>query len=451
MSIVLYFILAISLLVVIHEFGHFWVARRCGIKVIRFSVGFGKPLFSFTDKHGTEFSLAPIPLGGYVKMLDEREAPVAEHEKHLAFNQKPAWQRIAVAVAGPVANFIFAIVAYWCLFIAGTQGLKPVVGSVVPESLAAQYGVQADEQILSIDGKETDSMQKVMWQLIRHLGSTDQIKLELQNIETKNIRQLDIPVVEWLADAEAPNPFAELGLKTRQLKFDIYLGEIVEGGRGEQAGLKSGDHIIAVDGQKVAGWQDWVAYIQAHAEQPVVFTLMREDQQMQIEVVPEAKEKKDGSIKGYVGVGPDISKIPPIPKDWLINSQLDPLWAVPKAIEKTWQVTEFTLVSLWKMIKGELSVKNLSGPIQIAKVADDSARSGLLAFISFLALLSVSLGVLNLLPIPVLDGGHIVFYTIELIRGRPLADNTQLLAVKIGMALLLSVMMIAFYNDLSRL
>lgn len=451
MSTVLYFLLAISLLVVIHEFGHFWVARRCGIKVIRFSVGFGTPLFSFKDKHGTEFSVAPIPLGGYVKMLDEREGPVPEHEKHMAFTQKTPWQRIAVASAGPIANFIFAIIAYWAIFVVGTQGLKPVIGEVEVNSLAAQHGLMVGDEILTVDGEETESMTKVMWQLIGYLGTTDKIEMTVQNIDSGMARQIQIPVESWLSEEEAPDPFEALGLKTRQLEFDVYVGQLIEDGRGARAGLKSGDRLVAVDGVEIQGWRQWVAYIQARPETPIVFTIHRDGNPLEITVTPAKKEQKDGSFTGYVGIGPDVSKIPPVPKDWIAETQLSPLAAIPRAFIRTWDTIEFTIVSLWKMIKGELSVKNLSGPIQIAKVADNSASAGIFAFVTFLALLSVSLGVLNLLPVPMLDGGHILFYTIELVRGKALSEQVQLAGLKIGMALLFSVMAIAFYNDIARL
>lgn len=458
MSTLLSFILAISILVVIHEFGHFWVARRCGVKVLRFSVGFGKPFWSYTDKLGTQFSIAPIPLGGYVKMLDEREGEVKPEELAQAFNQKNVWQRIAIAIAGPIANFIFAIFAYWSIYMLGTSGLVPVIGEVENNSPAYEQGILAGDKILSIGDTSVDSFQEVSWQLISYIGETTQIPLIL---ESKNEvqRQVSIPIENWLTEQETPDPMKGLGISPRLLPITAIIGEIIEGQAADKSGLKQGDKIISIivngNTEVINDWREWVALVRQHPEQPMDLFVERLEtgvvNQITLQLIPELKMTEAGKKIGYVGAGLDPIAVPEVPNAWITKTQLGPIDSLVQAVIKTQQLINFTLESLWKMILGDLSVKNLSGPITIAKVADSSVSSGLIAFIGFLALLSVSLGVLNLLPIPMLDGGHILFYGIEAIRGKPLPERIQLIALQLGMAMLMSLMVIAFYNDISRL
>ncbi len=454
MSTLLSFILAISILVVIHEFGHFWVARRCGVKVLRFSVGFGKPLWSYTDKLGTEFSVAPIPLGGYVKMLDQREGEVKPEELHLAFNQKTVWQRIAIASAGPIANFIFAILAYWSLFMMGISGLVPVLGQVETETPAYEQGLQSGDRIVDIAGVAVDSYQEVSWQLISYIGETGQLPLTVEDSNQVR-RSIIFPINRWLSDQETPDPMKALGFKPRQLPIDAVIGQVVEGEAAAKAGLIAGDKVLTIlSGETfidIADWREWVAVVRENPESILDLMVERDGNEVAIRLIPATKEIENEKSIGYVGAGLEPSVIPEIPSDWIAETKLGPVDSLIQATIKTKQLIVFTLESLWKMILGDLSVKNLSGPITIAKVADSSVSNGLQAFIGFLALLSVSLGVLNLLPIPVLDGGHILFYGIEAIRGRALSERTQIMAVQIGMTLLMSLMVIAFYNDISRL
>jgi regulator of sigma E protease len=459
MSTLLSFILAISILVVIHEFGHFWVARRCGVKVLRFSVGFGKPLWSYTDKLGTEFSIAPIPLGGYVKMLDQREAEVKPEELHQAFNQKTVWQRIAIASAGPIANFIFAILAYWSLYMMGISGLVPVIGAVDQDSPAYEQGLQAGDRILAVGDTDVDSLQEVSWQLISYIGETTQIPLTIED-RNQIRRQVIFPIEKWLTDQETPDPLKGLGLKPRLLPIEAIIGQVVNGGAAQKSGLMTGDKVIALyvgdSNHEINDWRDWVELVRENPNRTMDLFIERltsdgELEQIELQLTPGVKNVENGKTIGYVGAGIDPAAIPEIPKDWIAETQLGPIDALVQASIKTQQLVVFTLESLWKMILGDLSVKNLSGPITIAKVADSSVSHGLQAFIGFLALLSVSLGVLNLLPIPVLDGGHILFYGIEAIRGKALSERTQMMAIQVGMTLLLGLMVIAFYNDISRL
>lgn len=458
MSTVLSFILAISILVVIHEFGHFWVARRCGVKVLRFSVGFGKPLWSYKDKLGTEYSIAPIPLGGYVKMLDEREGEVKPEELDQAFNRKSVWQRIAIASAGPIANFIFAIAAYFSLYVMGFSGIVPVIGSVEEGSPAYEQGVQVGDRIIQIGDEPVDSFQEVSWQLISYIGETTSVPLVLED-KNQIVKKVSIPVESWLTNQEKPDPMRDLGIQPRQLPIEAIVGKIVEGGAAEKSGLKTGDRVIAVflDNtiHEVSDWHDWVSIIRENPNVAMTLSIERKgdlgSEQIDLLMTPASKVTDDKKTIGYVGAGIDPSAIPEYPKDWVAETKLGPVDALVQSSVKTQQLIAFTLESLWKMILGEVSVKNLSGPITIAKVADSSVSHGLQAFIGFLALLSVSLGVLNLLPIPVLDGGHILFYGVEAIRGKPLSEKTQMMAIQVGMTLLLGLMIIAFYNDISRL
>jgi len=443
----LYFIIAISVLVVIHEYGHFWVARRFGVKVLRFSVGFGNPLFSWKDKHDTEYAIAPIPLGGYVKMLDEREGPVPEHLLDQAFTQKPAWQRIAIAAAGPLANFIFAIAAYWLLFVAGTTGVVPVVGDVKNDSPAAVAGFTAGDEIVAVDGEATASWQEVNWQLFNFIGEDARFPVVLQS-ESGSQRQVFVEVTAWLSDSDEPDPMAGLGIEPRRMRIAAQLGELSADGRAKAAGLQPGDIILRVNENDIADWYEWVEQVRAAPEQPLQLGVQRGEQELVLTLVPAEKTTDSGEVIGFVGAG---VQVPEIPSSWLRTSQAGVLHGLQLGIEKTASLIGFTLDSLWKMIQGDVSVKNLSGPITIAKVAGASASGGLESFVGFLALLSVSLGVLNLLPVPMLDGGHILFYSAEMLTGKPLPEKVQIAAIKVGMLLLLSLMMVAFYNDISRL
>ena len=444
---ILYFLLAISILVIVHEYGHFWVARRCGVQVKRFSVGFGKPLWSFTDKHGTEFSIAPIPLGGYVSMLDEREAAVPDSLKSSAFNNKTPWQRIAIASAGPLANFLFAILAYWFIFVSGVTGLVPVLGSLDVDSPAAIAGLQSGDQIVAVGGKETRTWEDVNWQLIRFVGETTSISLTVKDPQGQQNERV-IPVNDWLSESDIPNPLADLGFRVRQPEIPAVLGLLSENGAAMQAGLRVGDKIIAINEQPIADWFALVAIIQAHPEQSLSLEVMRESNVVHLILTPSAQRDELGEIRGFMGAA-----VQPVtyPEEWLSQRAVDPFSAVVLGVQKTWQTTEFTLVSLWKMLVGQLSVKHLSGPVSIAQVAGASASGGLESFVGFLALLSVSLGVLNLLPVPILDGGHIMFCVAEIIKGKPVSERVQNIALRLGMALLAGLMIVAFYNDISRL
>ncbi|MCP5160098.1 MAG: sigma E protease regulator RseP [Hahellaceae bacterium] len=441
-------VVTLGILVTIHEFGHFWVARRCGVRVLRFSVGFGKPLFVRKDRYGTEFAVAAIPLGGYVKMLDEREGPVATAELPYAFNRKPVGQRIAIVAAGPLANFLFAILAYWLMFILGFSALVPRVGEIRQDSPAAVAGIQAPGEIVAIDSTPVATWQEVGLQLLSRLGDSGEISLSIRSLQSDVPDTFRLPIHEWLSEQEAPDPIVALGLMPYRPPVPAIIGDLAEGEAAITAGLQRGDRIIQVGDHDISDWHDFVKQIQASAGTPLEVVIERDQQQLIRTVIPGTRVLESGKQVGFIGAG--VAAFKP-PEDMIREISYDALSAVPKAIEKTWDDTVMTLVAIRKMVKGLVSVKNLSGPITIAKVASASISSGLEDFLRFLALLSVSLGVLNLLPVPVLDGGHLLYYAIELVKGKPLSERLQMFGLRIGVALILMLMVVAFYNDLSRL
>ncbi|WP_054911712.1 RIP metalloprotease RseP [Pseudomonas sp. NBRC 111127] len=438
-------LVALGVLVTFHEFGHFWVARRCGVKVLRFSVGFGTPLLRWHDRHGTEFVVAAIPLGGYVKMLDEREGDVPPALLGQSFNRKPVVQRIAIVAAGPIANFLLAIVFFWLLAMLGTQQVRPVIGSVDAGSLAASAGLAAGQEIVSVDGKPTSGWAAVNLQLVRRLGESGTLQVGVRDDGASAERQLQVKLDSWLKGADEPDPIQSLGLHPWRPAIAPVLAEIDPKGPAAAAGLKSGDKLLAVDGVAVTEWQQVVDSVRARPDAKVQVRVERDGAALDVPVV---LAHKGEAVAGYLGAGVKGGEWP---ASMLREVSYGPLEAVGEGLSRTWNMSVLTLESLKKMLFGELSVKNLSGPITIAKVAGASAQSGIGDFLNFLAYLSISLGVLNLLPIPVLDGGHLLFYLVEWARGRPLSDRVQGWGVQIGISLVIGVMLLALINDLGRL
>jgi regulator of sigma E protease len=462
-------IVTLSILVTIHEFGHFWVARLCNVHVLRFSVGFGKPLYtkigpapasvpvpegqevqtrSNEELTGTEFVIAGIPLGGYVKMLDEREGYVPDDQLHLTFNRKPVMQRIAIVAAGPIANFLLAIFAYWILFTVGVSGVVPLLGDIKPDSKAGTAGFEAGQEIVAVDGVEVETWSQVNLKLFERIGDSGQISFTVKETGSYGVeKELEVSVSKWMADADEPNPARDLGLILKYPEIPAIIGGIIENGRAEAAGLKAGDEIITANGQPMDSWLSWVEMIQANPESPVELELLRDNSMMSLSVVP-ALTERDGETIGFIGASREAIELPE-EMQRTVRYPIYTAW-IP-ALEKTWDVTVFTFISIKKMIVGAISPKHLSGPITIAQVASATAQSGIASFVGFIALLSISLGVLNVLPIPVLDGGHLLYYFIELITGKPVPERIQVWGLQLGMFLIFSIMLLAFYNDLTRL
>lgn len=440
-------LVALGVLVTFHEFGHFWVARRCGVKVLRFSVGFGMPLLRWHDRRGTEFVIAAIPLGGYVKMLDEREGEVAPDELDQSFNRKSVRQRIAIVAAGPIANFLLALVFFWALAMLGSQQVRPVIGGVEAGSIAAKAGLGAGEEIVAIDGEPTSGWAAVNLQLVRRLGEsgTLQVQVREQGATVDSSRQLVLD--KWLKGADEPDPIRSLGIRPWRPALPPVLAELDPKGPAQAAGLKTGDRLLALDGQSLSDWQQVVDWVRVHPDTKIVLQVERDGAQIDVPVTL-AGRGENKAPNGYLGAG---VKAVDWPAEMLREVSYGPLEAIGEGARRTWTMSVLTLESLKKMLFGELSVKNLSGPITIAKVAGASAQSGIADFLNFLAYLSISLGVLNLLPIPVLDGGHLLFYLIEWARGRPLSDRVQGWGIQIGISLVVGVMLLALVNDLGRL
>ncbi|MBF8721990.1 MULTISPECIES: RIP metalloprotease RseP [Pseudomonas] len=440
-------LVALGVLVTFHEFGHFWVARRCGVKVLRFSVGFGTPLLRWHDRHGTEFVVAAIPLGGYVKMLDEREGEVPPALVEQSFNRKPVRQRIAIVAAGPVANFLLALLFFWVLAMLGTQQVRPVIGAVESGSLAASAGLAAGQEVVSIDGEPTNGWSAVNLQLVRRLGESGTLKVGVLDQGGTVERQYEITLSHWLKGVDEPDPIQSLGLRPWRPAIAPVLAEIDPKGPAAAAGLKTGDRLLSLDGVALNDWQQVVDSVRARPEAKVQLRVERDGAQLEVPVTL-ARRGEGQASGGYLGAGVKGAEWP---ADMVREVSYGPLDAVAQSLSRTWNMSVLTLESLKKMLFGELSVKNLSGPITIAKVAGASAQSGVGDFLNFLAYLSISLGVLNLLPIPVLDGGHLLFYLIEWARGRPLSDRVQGWGVQIGISLVIGVMLLALINDLGRL
>ncbi|WP_153773126.1 RIP metalloprotease RseP [Pseudomonas sp. MNR3A] len=440
-------LVALGVLVTFHEFGHFWVARKCGVKVLRFSVGFGTPLVRWHDRHGTEFVVAAIPLGGYVKMLDEREGEVPPALVDQSFNRKSVGQRIAIVAAGPIANFLLAILFFWVVAMLGSQQVRPVIGAVESGSLAASAGLVAGQEIVSIDGKPTSGWSAVNLQLVRRLGESGSLRVGVRDDGGTLERQHEIRLNQWLKGADEPDPIQSLGLRPWRPAVSPVLAEIDPKGPAAAAGLKSGDKLLALDGVALGDWQQVVDAVRARPDAKVQLRIERDGAQLELPVTLARKGEGQAS-GGYLGAGVKGAEWP---ANMLREVSYGPLEAVGEGLSRTWNMSVLTLESLKKMLFGELSVKNLSGPITIAKVAGASAQSGVGDFLNFLAYLSISLGVLNLLPIPVLDGGHLLFYLIEWARGRPLSDRVQGWGVQIGISLVIGVMLLALINDLGRL
>ncbi|MEH6824846.1 MAG: sigma E protease regulator RseP [Motiliproteus sp.] len=440
-------IVTLGILVTIHEYGHFWVARRCGVKVLRFSIGFGTGLYRWYDRQGTEYVIAAIPLGGYVKMLDEREGDVPAELRDQAFNNKSVGQRIAIVAAGPVVNLVFAVFAYWLMFMIGISTVVPVVGEIRPDSPVAGYSNIVGRELIEVDGYPTRTWEQVSLRLASRIGDSGALRLRTRELNGTDAAEISV-AIERLQFDEQRGPLYTLGITPYRPLLPPRIGSLSDDGQAQAAGLQVGDLVLSINDVEIAVWMELVETIRAQPLQPLQLRVERDGQRLLLELTPARMQAESGEVYGYIGAGVTPAAWP---ESMLRELQYSPLAAIPVALAKSQQMISLTLESIWKMVNGLISVKNLSGPITIAKVAGDSAASGMESFLNFLAYLSISLGILNLLPIPVLDGGHLLYYLIEAIRGRPVSERTQLFGLKIGMTLLLSLMLIALYNDLARL
>lgn len=444
---VLMLAITMGIVVTVHEYGHFWVARRCGVKVLRFSVGFGRPIWSRHGRDGVEYVVGALPLGGYVKMLDEREAPVDPALTPQAFNNKSAKQRIAIAAAGPAANFVLAVVLFSGLFLVGERGLAPIIGEVEPDSIAYVAGLEAGQEIVSIDGEATPTWQAVNFKLLERLGDTGSIEIGVAYPPSEQVYVSSAYLERWLAGTEETNLVNALGVRPFSPNLDPIIGSVVEGQAADLADLRNGDRVLAIDGVVITDWMTLVREVKARPGLTSQFQVEREGVLLDI-AVRLGQYSENGLVEGRLGAS---VMLPEWPEHMIRTFDRGPLEAVGAAVEKTWQLIVFTLESIKKMIEGLISPKNLSGPISIAKVATATAESGLESYLGFIALLSVSLGVLNLLPIPVLDGGHILYYAIEWLIGKPVPERVQVWGYQIGFVLISGLMAFALYNDVARL
>ncbi|MCX7627660.1 MAG: RIP metalloprotease RseP [Methylophilaceae bacterium] len=442
------FLVTIGVLVVVHEFGHYWVARRCGVKVLRFAIGFGQPLYTRTyGEDRTEFVIAAFPLGGYVKMLDEREGPVAAHERARAYNQQNVWKRSAIVMAGPLANLLLAVVLYWVLFMSGVPGMRPILGPVPEGTPAAQASLKGGELITKVNGITVQTWQDVRWALLQR--SFEEDVAEIEAIGARHESHLHRLSLAVLADEDFETDLLDkLGLHPARPSMPARIGEILEGGAAQRDGLQVGDLILRVDRTPVPDWETFVGMVRNNPGKTLVLEVSRGNAVLTVRLTPDGVQE-NGLTVGRIGAAYRMNEEEK--RQYLVETRYSPLPALGHAVKKTWDTSVLSLKMLGSMVVGSLSWKGVSGPLTIASVAGQTAHVGWKAFIGFLALVSISLGVLNLLPIPMLDGGHLMYHSIEILRGKPVSERALEVGHKVGLGLLGLLMAIALYNDISRI
>jgi regulator of sigma E protease len=441
------FVVALGILITVHEYGHYWVARRNGVKVERFSIGFGKVLWRKVNKEGTEFVIALIPLGGYVKMLDERVGDVQPQDSDKTFNSKSVYQRIAIIAAGPFANFAFAIFAFYLMFLIGVPSVKPIVGEVTPQSIAQQASITSNSEIVEIAGQKTLDWQDVNLALVSQIGEKSfTIKTKVKGSASAKLHKLNTS--SWLFSPDKESAIASLGIAPLRAVVYTELAYIEKGSAADLAGLQVKDKLITINSKNINGdWPMFSKIISQLPEQNVALTIERKGETQQVIVTPSLIERS-GKAVGYLGVVP---KSEPYPKEYLFELRYGPIDAFGQSLQRTWNLVVLSFDMIGKLLTGDISVKNLSGPISIAQGAGSSAQYGLVYFLGFLALISINLGIINLLPLPVLDGGHLFYYLVEIITRKPVPEKIQEIGFKFGTLALLGLMSIALFNDLSRL
>lgn len=440
------FIVALGILITVHEYGHFWVARRLGVKVLRFSVGFGKPLWRRVGKDGVEYVVAALPLGGYVRMLDEREGEVEKGDLPAAFNRQSLATRTAVVSAGPAANLLFAILAYWAVFMIGDTGLRPLIGTVSANSAAETAGLRAGDEVVAVNGKATPTWERALLSLVEGSVGGEEIVIDVRD-DRGEARKLLAPAEAFAPLANDAGGLSSVGIEQARPVLPAEIGELMPGEAAERAGFKPGDRIISVDDVSIEDWSQWVEIVRLNPNQRINVDVDRNGQVLTLLLVPESRPTPEGEI-GRIGAAAVVPE--GYLEDFEAKIRLGPLDAFPAAVAKTWDMSKLTLRVVWGMITGQMSVNNLGGPITIAQTAGKTAEVGGVYFLKFLAILSISIGILNLLPIPVLDGGHLFYYLIEAVRGKPLSEEAQVFGQKIGLLLLVMLMSLALYVDLNR-
>lgn len=442
------FIVALGILVTIHEFGHFWVARRCGVKVEKFSIGFGKSLWRRKGKDGVEYTVSMIPLGGFVKMLDSRVDDVSEDEKHLAFDQKSLGRRSAIVAAGPIFNFLFAIFAYWLVFMIGVPAVKPVIGEITPNSIVEKAGLRSGMELKELSGIKTSDWSAAHMALVSSVGD-DTIEMKVgmpQNFGTTESITLD--TTDWQFDPETDSAMTTLGFSAFRPDIMPIISNVSEGSAAEAAGFKVGDELIRANGEPITDWNAFTEEIKLSPAAPFDITIIRDSHQQTLTLTPESKTLDNGDIIGFAGLAPTLGEWP---DNYQFEQKFGIFESISKALEKTGQMIDVTISMLKKLVTGDVGINNLSGPISIAKGAGTTADYGFVYFLGFLALISINLGIINLVPLPVLDGGHLLFFAIEAIIRRPIPEKVQEIGYKIGAIAIFSLMIIAIFNDFARL
>lgn len=447
LSTLFFFLLTLGFLIAFHEFGHFYVARKCHVHVIRFSIGFGKPLLRWVDKKGTEFVLAAIPLGGYVKMLGESSSePVPEALKLFSFSEKSVWARMSIIAAGPLFNLLLAFLALWTMFVIGITSLAPIIGSVQSGSAASVAQLKPMDEIMSVNDVSVNTWQDVQRIFASSLGEKTPMTLRLYNIKTATYHFAELSEAN-LALTEEGNLLSALGITPAQPSIPPVVGKVEENAPGAQAGLRKGDRILSINGEKIQDWMALLPIIQANPHQKMMVTIRRDGDKQEITLYP-AEKKRGDQTYGFIGVKPQIpSNFKAV---WLKKEHYSFIGALKPALKGTMDLTRLSVSMIGKLLTGALSIKTIGGPIGMAQLSSQAIQLGLAYYLSFIALISVSLGVLNLLPIPILDGGHLLYCVFEVILGRPLSDGVRLMGARVGFIVLVSLMFVAIFNDICR-